>query len=83
MGARRDGLPDVLLDARHRQLLITGLDFVAIWMLFGTVDVLGGFSLAEIGLLYGATGIGIGVADLLVGRSSGSASAIRRARWTR
>lgn len=48
-------------------LLMTGLDFVGIWIMFGTVDGLGGFGLAEVGLLYGATGIGIGVADLLIG----------------
>jgi ABC-2 type transport system permease protein len=48
-------------------LLMNGLDFVGIWILFGTVDGLGGFSLSEVALLYGATGIGIGVADLLIG----------------
>lgn len=47
--------------------LITGLDFVGLWLMFHTVDALGGFTLTEIGLLYGATGIGIGVADLLIG----------------
>jgi ABC-2 type transport system permease protein len=47
--------------------LITGLDFVGLWLMFHTIDHLGGFTLTEIGLLYGATGIGIGVADLLIG----------------
>ena len=47
--------------------LITGLDFVAIWIMFGNVDDLGGFSLTEIAFLYGATGLGIGFADLVVG----------------
>ena len=46
---------------------ITALDFVAIWIMFHTIDALGGFGLAEIGLLYGATGLGIGIADLVVG----------------
>jgi ABC-2 type transport system permease protein len=46
---------------------ITALDFVAIWIMFHTIDTLGGFTLTEIGLLYGATGLGIGIADLLVG----------------
>ena len=32
-----------------------------------SIDSLGGFTLTEIGLLYGATGLGIGIADLLVG----------------
>lgn len=46
---------------------ITGLDFVGIWLMFGTIDSLGGFRLPEIALLYGATGLGIGFADLVVG----------------
>lgn len=46
----------------------TGLDFVAIWVLLRNVDDLGGFSLTEIGFLYGATGLGIAFADLAVGR---------------
>ncbi|MCD4525808.1 ABC transporter permease [Nocardioides sp. cx-173] len=48
--------------------LMTGLDFVAIWVLLRNVDELGGFGLTEIGLLYGATGLGLAFADLLVGR---------------
>lgn len=48
-------------------IFITGLDFVGIWLMFHTIDELGGFGLTEIGLLYGATGLGIGLADLVVG----------------
>jgi ABC-2 type transport system permease protein len=47
--------------------LITLLDFVGLALMFHTIDALGGFSLREIALLYGASGIGIGVADLLIG----------------
>ena len=47
--------------------LITLLDFVGIGLMFATIDDLGGFELWEIALLYGASGIGIGVADLLIG----------------
>jgi ABC-2 type transport system permease protein len=47
--------------------LITALEFVGLWLMFRSIDSLGGFSLPEIGLLYGATGLGIGVADLLIG----------------
>ena len=46
---------------------ITGLDFAGIWLMFHTIDSLGGFGLAEIALLYGSTGLGIGLADLIVG----------------
>lgn len=48
-------------------LVMTGLDFVGIWLMFHTIDELGGFGLQEIALLYGASGIGIGIADLLIG----------------
>lgn len=48
-------------------VLITGLDFVGILIMFANVDELGGFGLREIALLYGASALGIGVADLLVG----------------
>jgi ABC-2 type transport system permease protein len=48
-------------------LLTTGLDFVGIWVMFASIDTLGGFGLREIALLYGATGVGIGLADTLIG----------------
>jgi len=47
--------------------LITSLDFVGLALMFHSVPTLGGFGLREIALLYGASGIGIGVADLLIG----------------
>jgi ABC-2 type transport system permease protein len=47
---------------------VTGLDFLGIWIMFTTVESLGGFDLAEIAFLYGATGLGLGIADLFVGR---------------
>ena len=49
------------------QLMVTGLDFLAILVMFSNVDALGGFSLAEIAFLYGATSLCLGAADLLVG----------------
>ena len=48
-------------------LLINALDFVGLWLMFHSIDELGGFGLREVALLYGATGIAIGVGDLLVG----------------
>ena len=47
--------------------LITGLDFVALWLMFSHIDTLGGFTLMEIALLYGASGVGLRTADLLIG----------------
>ena len=47
--------------------LITGLDFVALWLMFTHLDRLGHFSLMEIALLYGASGVGLRIADLLIG----------------
>lgn len=60
--------------------LMTGLDFVGIWIIFGVVDDLGGFSLTEIGFLYGATGLGIAFADLVVGRVERLGQMIRMGR---
>jgi ABC-2 type transport system permease protein len=47
--------------------LITGLDFVGLWLMFAHLDTLGGFTLMQIALLYGASGVGLRVADLLIG----------------
>jgi ABC-2 type transport system permease protein len=47
--------------------LITFLDFVGLALMLRLVDDLQGWDLGEIALLYGASGIGIGVADLLIG----------------
>ena len=46
---------------------MTFLDFVAIALMFHVIDRLGGFELWQVALLYGASGIGIGVADMLIG----------------
>lgn len=48
-------------------LLINLLDFVGLWVMFSSIDHLGGFTLRQIALLYGASGIGIGIADTLIG----------------
>ncbi|MFJ6460216.1 ABC transporter permease [Streptomyces sp. NPDC091387] len=45
----------------------TAFDFVAIMLMFSHVDVLGGYTLAEIALLYGAAGTAFGLADLAMG----------------
>ena len=47
--------------------LITGLDFVALWLMFTHLNDLGGFTLIQIALLYGASSVGLRVADLLIG----------------
>ena len=48
-------------------LLLTFLDFVGLALMLHLIGDLDGFELWEIALLYGASGIGIGVADLLIG----------------
>ena len=63
--------------------LITGVDFVALVVMFSNVDRLGGFGLHEIAFLYGATASGSAWRDLLVGNverlgpGSGSAPSTR------
>jgi ABC-2 type transport system permease protein len=49
------------------QFLVTGLDFVAILVMFASVEALGGFSLQEIAFLYGGSALCLGLADLLLG----------------
>ncbi|WNO74370.1 ABC transporter permease [Streptomyces sp. NBC_00306] len=48
-------------------LAATAFDFVTILLMFSHVDALGGYSLGEIALLYGATGTAFGIADLVMG----------------
>lgn len=49
------------------QFVLTAMDFVAIWIMFGHTERLGGFTLPEVAFLYGASGAAIGIADLLLG----------------
>lgn len=49
------------------QFFITGLDFVAIVIMFSNVDELGGFGLGEIAFLYGGSSLCLGLADLALG----------------
>jgi ABC-2 type transport system permease protein len=49
------------------QFLVTGLDFVAVLLMFSRVDMLGGFGLADVAFLYGVSSIGLGLADLVIG----------------
>ncbi|MGW7101050.1 ABC transporter permease [Streptomyces sp. NPDC054838] len=56
---------------------ITVLDFAAIYIMFTHVDALGGFSLAEIGLLYGSCSTSLGLAGLLLGNTDRIGARIR------
>lgn len=49
------------------QFVVTGLDFVAIFIMFAHTKELGGFDLSEVAFLYATSGISMGLADLLVG----------------
>lgn len=51
------------------QALITLVDFVAIMIMFGHIDRLGGFTLPQVAVLYGLSCFALGVADLLVGNA--------------
>ncbi|MEV5240512.1 ABC transporter permease [Streptomyces cinnamoneus] len=46
---------------------VTALDFVGIAIMFTHIDTLGGFTLAEVALLYGTTSTSFGLADLVLG----------------
>lgn len=59
-------------------LVITGLDFVAIAVLFVQVPTLAGWSLAEVSFLYGTAGVSFGLADMAVGSIEKVSERIRR-----
>ncbi|MEO6510577.1 MAG: ABC-2 family transporter protein [Nocardioides sp.] len=62
------------------QFFLGLLDFAGIWIMFHTIDSLGGFGLAEIAFLYGATAFGLGVADILGGQVERLGELIRMGR---
>ena len=62
--------------------LITGLDFVAVMLMFSHIDSFGGFSLAEMALLYGTAAMALGLADLAIGEIERVGTGSAPARWT-
>lgn len=53
------------------------LEFVTVMIMFSHVDTIGGFTLAEIALLYGACSTSLGLADLLLGNLDRLGSRVR------
>lgn len=49
------------------QFVITGLDFVAIFIMFWHTDQIGGFTLPEVAFLYATSAFALGMADLVLG----------------
>jgi ABC-2 type transport system permease protein len=45
------------------QLLVTGIEFFGIWALFSRFGTLGGWTLREVGLIYGMVDVGFALAD--------------------
>ncbi|MFJ4617831.1 ABC transporter permease [Streptomyces sp. NPDC088812] len=58
-------------------LLVSGLDFVAILLMFSQVDVLGGYPLPEVAFLYGLSATSFGLADLVMGSAGRLGSRVR------
>ncbi|WP_323185647.1 ABC-2 family transporter protein [Kitasatospora sp. NBC_01287] len=58
-------------------LLVTFLDFLVLILMLRHTGQLGGWTLPEIGLLYGTSGFALGAADLLVGSVDGLGERIR------
>ena len=48
-------------------MIVTGLDFVGVLVIFTRVHAFGGFSLPQMGLLYGTAATAFGISDLIVG----------------
>lgn len=57
--------------------VVTGLDFVAILLMFSRVDSLGGYALPEVALLYGLSATSFGIADLAMGSAGRLGSRVR------
>ncbi len=57
--------------------LVTGLDFVAILLMFSRVDSLGGYTLPEVALLYGLSATSFGIADLVMGSAGRLGTRVR------
>jgi ABC-2 type transport system permease protein len=55
----------------------TVMDFVAVLLMFGHVDVLGGFTLPQVAFLYGTSSCSFGLADLLLGTFGRIGSRVR------
>ena len=60
--------------------VVGALDFVGIWIMFHTVDSLGDWNLRQIAFLYGASGFGLAIADMVVGRVERLGDMIRTGR---
>ena len=63
--------------------LITGLDFVGLWIMFAHLDDLAGFTLPEVALFYGGASSRWPSPTPRSAASSGSAATSARAGWTR
>jgi ABC-2 type transport system permease protein len=57
--------------------LFSFLDFVAVLVIFGTIDELGGWSFAEVAVLYGTSGVAFNLANVLVAGVDRAAQHIR------
>ncbi len=55
----------------------TGLDFLAILLMFSHITVLGGFTLPEVAFLYGTSNAALGLADLALGSMDRLGSRVR------
>ncbi|WP_369265451.1 ABC transporter permease [Streptomyces sp. R35] len=58
-------------------LVVSGLDFVAILLMFSQVDRLGGYSLPEVAFLYGASAAAFGLSQLAFGSLDRLGSRVR------
>ncbi|MFC9326331.1 ABC transporter permease [Kitasatospora sp. NPDC057015] len=58
-------------------IMITSLDFVVVVLMFQHTDRLGGWSLPELGFLYGTSGFALGMANLFVGSVDALGARIR------
>ncbi|MCX5212735.1 ABC transporter permease [Kitasatospora sp. NBC_00240] len=58
-------------------IMITSLDFLVVVLMFQHTDRLGGWTLPELGFLYGTSGFALGMANLFVGSTDALGARIR------
>ncbi|MEV6119917.1 ABC transporter permease [Streptomyces sp. NPDC052077] len=57
--------------------VMSGLDFVAILLMFSRVEALGGYGLPEVAFLYGLSAVAFGLADLAIGPANRLGARVR------
>jgi ABC-2 type transport system permease protein len=59
------------------QTVVTAIDFLVIIVIFGRIDALAGWTLEEVALLYGITGVAFGIGDVFISQVETASTRIK------